>query len=161
MVMLAGCEGSSTVDIKQPMMVRLTPFNIVAVSVGSPQNQWLTEAGDVEARLARDFRESLMFKQVTQVVETGQGVPEDQINVMVELIEVHAVDGNLRWTVGPFAGQAKIVANVEVVQASTGVTLGQSSFDVLSDAMTTRTGTTQDVVGELSRQIVMWVGQYK
>lgn len=158
---LPGCEGSSTVDVTQPMMVRLTPFDSIAVGVSSSGNQWDAVSADLASQLAQDFRESLMFEEVTQVVETGEGVPEGQINLIVTLMDVRSIDRNVRWTIGPFAGQAQIVATAEVTQANSSVVLGRSTFDVLSDAMTTRDGTTQDVVGELSRQVVMWVGQSK
>lgn len=161
LVCLPGCQGSSKVDVTKPMMVRLTPFQTMAVGVSSPGNQWDAVSAELASQLAQDFRESLMFEQVTQVVETGEGVPEDQINLMVTLMDVRSIDRNVRWTIGPFAGQAQIVATVEVTQANSGVVLGCSTFDVLSDAMTTRDGTTQDVVGELSRRVVMWVGRSK
>lgn len=160
-MLLAACESSTVVQVQQPMLVRLTPFTSAAVAVTSPSGQYVAVTGDLKMQLTNDLRNAAVFRSVADAVEAGEGVPADRVNVMVTINDVREVGQRLRWYAGPLAGQAKIVADVQVLGARSGTVIGQARFEALSQSDNTYSGTTQDVVKQLSSQIVAWLAAYK
>ena len=160
LLLMLGCEATTQTQVVQPMIVRLTPYSSAAVSVSSQGGKWDTVAADVKQQLMVDLRQAMLFQEVVDVPETGEGVPPDRVNVLVRITQVRAVDPTLRWYAGPLAGQAQIVATATVLDGS-GIELGKAEFNALSEAETTRTGTTEDVVRQISDQITRWIAAYK
>lgn len=161
LLLLVGCEAQNQVQVRQPMMVRLSPYDSVAVSTSAISPEGGAFAAELNGRLLELLRGSVLFLDVESTPEVGDHVPKGRLNLLVEVTDVRAVDSTLRYYAGVLAGPAEAKAVATVYDARSGMEIGSAQFDAQSANDSVYTGTTEQVLDQLARQVVGWLAQYK
>lgn len=152
--MLAGCVSSGSADVRTPLSPTVARMRSAVVRVTSTVRNSEEATQELEGAIVEQLRQRRAFERVY----SGIAAPDRRADVSVDarVVQFTGVSELARGLVGAFAGQAVIVADVEL-RGTDGEVLGAAKVEGRSSAGTAFAGTTMQAVQRAAEQVADFV----
>lgn len=126
MALIAACQPAASVQVDQPLLIRLSAYDIALVHCRAMDKDHGPLAAQLSEHLVGQLRRQGGFAQV-QAVEGALGVESAALILLVEsrITAVHAIDPTARYLVGPLAGQGTLEVVTTLRDQATDIELGR------------------------------------
>jgi uncharacterized protein DUF4410 len=152
-VLLTACTSSGRLHVATPA-TRLGSYKTMLVHVSSDLEDAKKEAIQLEATVAMIVRQKLSFQQVL----TKRNSQESSVDLAVEarIVRLEKVTPESRQDLGWLAGQARLTADVVLIDVKTGAVVARFTAEGQSSVV----GTTEQAIKRASEQIAAFVAAH-
>ena len=158
-LLMSSCAATGNIELSQPLTADLARVGTVVVEVLSEVEDAEKEKFQMTSLIVSKLRESGLFSKVN--ASDVQSTEDKGLKLTCTIIELEKVDAATRMMLGAFAGQAHVVADVDVIDLASGTIVGEFKSSGESSGGTIFAGTTEEAVELAATQIVNFISQRK
>ena len=156
-VLVSGCASTSTIQLHDSVTVRLSRFKSVVLDVRSEVPNSSGEVAQLESEIMSRLRTKGLFERVLSRAASGDA--KHDLTVLVTIKQLRRVSHQARMMVGAFAGRGKMVADIQLRDASSEAVIGQATAVGKTSGGTVFAGTTSQAVSMIADEVVKLLEQ--
>lgn len=157
-VCAAGCAARGGVATGTPGSPDVSRYSRVAVNVVSGVSEDVSEeAARLEGQIVDELRKTRRFGEVGTLAAAGAAMPPGTLRVTATITGIRKVGGAKRFFGGAFAGRARVVLKVRLVEAGGAVVQEQEVTG--ESGGTGLSGGTSEALSQAAKAIARWLDQ--
>jgi hypothetical protein len=154
-IALAGCAARGTVATPDPIAANLDAYSRLSVDVVSAiEDDVEEESGRLRDRIVEEVQNTGRFTDVRP--STTGSAPQGRLRLVATITDIRKVNAGQRFFGGVFAGRARVVLRVQLVEMAGGAVLDEQEFTGESGG-TGMSGGTGDALTHAARAIAKWL----
>ncbi|NKB24006.1 MAG: DUF4410 domain-containing protein [Kiritimatiellae bacterium] len=156
-IFVSGCASTGTILLHDSVTVKLSNFKNMMLDVTSQVSDSGQGVVQLESEIISRLRTKGLFERVFSRA-AGDDAPHD-LTVLVTIKEIRKVSPGARVTLGAFAGQGKMIVNIQLLDASSGSVVAQATAEGKTSGGTVFAGTTPQAVSKIADEVVKLIEQ--
>ena len=155
----AGCSSTGKTQLYKTPSSVLSGDKVVSVEVLSKVAGSNKAQEQLEGSIVGKLRQKKLFERVySRSVSTDNSY---DLKINVTIIKLRKVNPDSRFWLGVFAGQGRLEADVEIIDAKTNEALGQAKVKGKTSGGSALAGTTPQAVERVAEQVAEFVAEFR